>query len=209
MRFVLSTLLALASAPASAQLTTLPGNSPPAVVRILLDDAEASRVSDKAVTSPEPAAPPTTAKYERPSAPMSSIAALSDLVDAQALSTKLTDNLRCMAAAIYFEARGEPLAGQFAVGRVIVNRATSGRFPSNYCGVVYQPSQFSFLHGRSMPAINTASQDWRKAVAIAHIAHAGDWHSPAEGALYFHAASISPGWQRRRVARIENHIFYR
>src|SRR5215218_3348931 len=44
--------------------------------------------------------------------------------------------LECLAAGVYFEAKSEPLAGQLAVGQVIANRASSGRFPSSYCGVL-------------------------------------------------------------------------
>ena len=60
-----------------------------------------------------------------------------------------------------------------------------------------------------MPAIPTSSRDWREAVAIARIADAGAWQSPAEGALFFHAARVSPGWRLTRVARVDNHVFYR
>ena len=68
--------------------------------------------------------------------------------------------LECLASAIYFESKSESLTGQLAVGHVIANRAASGRFPSSYCGVVYQRSQFSFVRGHSMPHIPRASQDW-------------------------------------------------
>lgn len=138
-----------------------------------------------------------------------SAASLTELVDDQAQPGELSDEMRCLAGAIYFEAKSESLPGQLAVGRVVVNRARSGRFPASYCGVVYQPSQFSFVRGRSMPAINTGSRDWREAVAIAQIAHANSWKSPAEGALFFHAARVSPGWRLTRLARVDNHVFYR
>ena len=85
----------------------------------------------------------------------------------------------------------------------------SGRFPNSYCGVVYQPSQFSFVRGGGMPGISKASRQWKNAVSIAQIAHTGTWRSPVEGALYFHAAYVSPGWHLKRVGRIENHVFYR
>jgi spore germination cell wall hydrolase CwlJ-like protein len=134
---------------------------------------------------------------------------LADMVVTRAQTENLSPELRCLAGAIYFEAKSESLPGQLAVGRVVVNRSKSGRFPASYCGVVYQPSQFSFIRGRSMPAINTGSQDWREAVAIARIADAGAWRSPAEGALFFHAARVSPGWRLTRVARVDNHVFYR
>lgn len=121
----------------------------------------------------------------------------------------LNEQQNCLAGAIYFEAKSESLEGQLAVGRVIVNRAKSGRFPASYCGVVYQPSQFSFVRGRSMPGINKASRQWQNATAMARIADANMWRSPVEGALFFHAASVSPGWRMKRMARIDNHVFYR
>lgn len=142
-------------------------------------------------------------------APASVGGSLADMVAAQAEPDSLSPEMRCLAGAIYFEAKSEPLPGQLAVGRVIVNRSKSGRFPASYCGVVYQPSQFSFIRGRAMPAINTTSQDWREAVAIARIADTGAYRSPAEGALFFHAARVSPSWRAQRIARIGNHVFYR
>lgn len=134
---------------------------------------------------------------------------LAELVAVQPHPAELSSEMHCLAGAIYFESKSESLAGQLAVGRVVVNRAQSGRFPDSYCGVVYQPSQFSFVRGRSMPKINTASRHWRNAVAVAQIAHANSWDAPAEGALFFHATHVSPRWRLTRVARVENHIFYR
>ena len=134
---------------------------------------------------------------------------LSDLVDAQPQPDDLPSDMKCLAGAIYFESKGETLAGQLAVGRVIVARAHSGRFPTSYCGVVYQPSQFSFIRGRAMPSINPDSRSWYEAVAIAEIADAGSFKSPSEGALYFHAARVSPNWRMTRIARVDDHVFYR
>jgi hypothetical protein len=134
---------------------------------------------------------------------------LDALVDGQPTGTDLTPEMRCLAGAIYFEARGETLEGQLAVGRVVVNRSKSGRFPASYCGVVYQPSQFSFVRGGSMPTVRTGSQDWHEAMAIARIADQGSWKSQASNALYFHAARVSPSWRLTRLARVDNHIFYR
>lgn len=134
---------------------------------------------------------------------------LDALVDAQPTGDDLSPEMRCLAGAIYFEARGESLEGQLAVGHVVVNRAKSGRFPGSYCGVVYQPSQFSFVRGHSMPAVRASSTDWREAIAIARIADEGSWKSEAPGALFFHAARVSPSWRLTRLARVDNHIFYR
>jgi len=136
-------------------------------------------------------------------------ASLADLVDATAVPEQLTGDLKCLAGAIYFEAKSETMAGQLAVGRVIVARARSGRFPTSYCGVVFQPSQFSFVHGRALPAVNADSRDWLRAAKIAVIADRGSWRSPVEGAMFFHAARVSPSWGKIRMARIDNHVFYR
>jgi spore germination cell wall hydrolase CwlJ-like protein len=134
---------------------------------------------------------------------------LAALVDAQGAPEELDGDMKCLAGAVYFEAKGESLEGQLAVARVIINRAKSGRFASSLCGVVYQPSQFSFVRGRGMPPIRTESRDWREAVAIAQIAAQDEWDSLAEGALYFHARRVTPGWGKTKLASIDNHIFYR
>jgi N-acetylmuramoyl-L-alanine amidase len=117
--------------------------------------------------------------------------------------------LECLAGAIYFEAKSESLQGQLAVGHVIANRAASGRFPSSYCGVVFQRSQFSFVRGHSLPYIPRASQDWQEAVAIAKIVDHKLHPSPVGKALYFHARRVSPGWRMARVGTLGNHVFYR
>lgn len=136
------------------------------------------------------------------------IDSLAELVAAQPQDT-LSREQNCLAGAIYFEAKSESLEGQLAVGRVIVARSKSGRFPGSYCGVVFQPSQFSFVRGNSMPGINKSSRQWRNASALARIADAGTWRSPVEGALFFHASHVSPGWRLKRMARVDNHVFYR
>lgn len=134
---------------------------------------------------------------------------LAELVAHQEMPDTLDKQMRCLASAIYFEARGESLEGQLAVGRVVVNRAESGRFPSSYCGVVHQPSQFSFIRGNRMPRAREDSESWRRAVAIARIATEGSWKSPAGGALFFHATRVTPSWRLTRLARVDNHVFYR
>lgn len=134
---------------------------------------------------------------------------LAALVDAQGAPEQLDDDMHCLAGAVYFESKGESLEGQLAVARVIINRAKSGRFASSLCGVVYQRGQFSFVRGNSMPAVPTSSRDWREAVAIAQIAMDDSWDSRAEGALFFHARRVAPGWGKTRLASIDNHIFYR
>jgi spore germination cell wall hydrolase CwlJ-like protein len=121
-----------------------------------------------------------------------------------------THELECLATGIYFESKSEPLAGQLAVGRVIANRAGSGgRFPSTYCGVLFQRGQFSFVHGHSLPSVSHANKQWQTAVAVAKIVDQDLKESSVGDALFFHARYVAPGWRMKRVASIGNHIFYR
>ena len=118
--------------------------------------------------------------------------------------------LECLATGIYFESKSEPLAGQLAVGQVIANRADSGgRFPSTYCGVLFQRGQFSFVHGGSLPRVAHSNRQWQTAVAIAKIVDQHLKDSPVGNALFFHARYVSPGWHLKKVASIGNHVFFR
>jgi len=118
--------------------------------------------------------------------------------------------LECLAAGVYFESKSEPLAGQLAVGQVIANRANSGRrFPSSYCGVLFQAGQFSFVRGRSYPAVPRASRQWQTAVAIAKIVDDQLHESAVPNALFFHAKRVSPRWRLTRLGSVGNHVFYR
>jgi N-acetylmuramoyl-L-alanine amidase len=136
----------------------------------------------------------------------SSLAALVRMQDAKGA---LNPEEHCLAGAVYFESKGESLPGQLAVARVVMARSKSGRFASTLCGVVYQKSQFSFIRGNSMPRIDTGSTHWRNAVAISKIALSNSWKSPVEGALFFHARRVSPGWRLTRLGTVDNHVFYR
>lgn len=147
---------------------------------------------------------------EEPAAP-DDAASLQELVSAMSTKTELSRDVRCLAEAIYFEARGEPLAGQLAVAQVIVNRSESNLFPESYCDVVTQRGQFSFVKGGRIPAVREDSTAWRRAHAIAQIAHRDLWESEAGDALFFHATYVRPSWASRKIARatIDRHVFYR
>ncbi|KLI64734.1 cell wall hydrolase [Aurantiacibacter marinus] len=140
-----------------------------------------------------------------------SAASLRELVRAIDTDGELPRELMCLAQAVYFESRGEPLDGQLAVARVIINRADSRTFPDDYCSVVTQRSQFSFVRGGNIPQPNTGSAAWDRAKAIARIAHRDLWESPVDDSLYFHANYVRPSWARRMTmrAQIDSHIFYR
>jgi N-acetylmuramoyl-L-alanine amidase len=136
-----------------------------------------------------------------------SYASLADAVAAQSLDD-LDDESRCMAGAIYFESKGEPLTGQLAVADVILNRIRSGRFAGTICSVVTQRGQFSFVRDGRVPDIADCAH-YRTAIAVARVAMADAWESPASDALFFHARRISPGWHREQIATIGNQVFYR
>ena len=156
------------------------------------------------VTEPTPA---ETSPVEQQAKPEHR--SLKELVNAYSTSEVPDAELECLAGAVYFESKGEPLVGQLAVAEVIINRAESGRFPTSWCGVVKQRSQFSFIRGGRFPAIARASNAWRTAVAIAKIAKQDLADSSASKALFFHAKYVSPGWKLKRIAAVGNHIFYR
>lgn len=144
-----------------------------------------------------------------PTAAILPATSLAELVQRHASIRSDTADLECLAAAIYFESKGEPLAGQLAVAQVIKNRSKSARFAKTYCGVVRQPGQFSFVHGSGFPPIARSGQHWRTAVAIATVADRDLWAAPAASALYFHARRVAPSWRMVRIASVGNHVFYR
>lgn len=130
-----------------------------------------------------------------------------------------TRNLACLARNVYFEARGEPAAGQLAVAQVTMNRMASGRFSDSVCGVVYQKrwdpirkryvGAFSWTEFDALPA--PAGEDWLRAWNVAETVYYRREQPALEDALFYHATTIKPDWARgkKQVARIGNHVFYR
>jgi len=136
----------------------------------------------------------------------------------QALQAR-NQELTCLARNVYYEARGEPVAGQYAVAEVTMNRKASARFPESVCAVVYQKN-WDALRGRYVGAFSwteidalpePSGTDWERARKVARDVYDG-WHEPElEGALFYHATYIKPVWakEKKRVARIGGHEFYR
>lgn len=172
----------------------LPAPTPTAVPVVMAKPAE--------IVQPLPEAKPE-AKIETVS-----FSSLSDAVAAQDMPEDVDSELHCLAVGVYYESKGEPLAGQLAVAEVILNRAASGRFARSVCGVLKQPGQFSFVRRGMLPTPPNNPQ-WRKAMAVAQVARKDLWDSPVENALFFHARYVSPRWKRARVGTVGNHIFYR
>jgi spore germination cell wall hydrolase CwlJ-like protein len=133
------------------------------------------------------------------------------LVDKFSTGAPLSDEANCIAVAVYHEARGESLEGQLAVAQVIKNRAMSGKYPSDWCGVVKQPWQFSFVRHGQFPSVDVNSEAWRKAVGITRLAVANAVPSVPKDCLWYHANYVAPRWSNnlQRVEKIGAHIFYR
>jgi spore germination cell wall hydrolase CwlJ-like protein len=133
------------------------------------------------------------------------------LADRYSSGAALSEEANCIATAVYFEARGEPVEGQLAVARVIMNRAASGQYPASWCAVVKQPAQFSFVRRGMFPAVNTASAAWAKAQGITRLAMANVVPSLTTDVLWYHANYVAPSWGKRlsQAQRIGAHIFYR
>jgi spore germination cell wall hydrolase CwlJ-like protein len=124
---------------------------------------------------------------------------------------------RCLAEAIYFEARGEPKEGQAAVAQIVLNRASSGLYPPTICGVVYQnrrhynACQFSFACGGKALRI-TQPDAWREAQRIAaEVTNGSAYLSDIGSSTHFHANYVRPRWARRleKMDVIGHHIFYK
>jgi hypothetical protein len=120
----------------------------------------------------------------------------------------------CLRTALYFEARGEGVKGQFAVAEVILNRVDSNRYPNSICGVVKQGSnrscQFSYnCDGMAEVLANPAAADI--AGRIARVMMDGAPRGLTAGATHFHTKAVNPDWSRRfaKTASIGAHLFYR
>ena len=133
------------------------------------------------------------------------------LVDRYSTGAALDEQANCLATAVYFEARGESLDGQLAVARVVMNRAASGKYPTDWCSVVKQPWQFSFVQHGQFPSIDAQSASWARAQGIARLAMANVVPSIGTDVLWYHASYVAPSWGRRleMVQKIGQHIFYR
>ncbi len=148
-----------------------------------------------------------------------------EIIDARRISLSMVDSLplpergeewRCLAEAIYFESRGEPLSGQVAVAEVVLNRVDDRRYPGSICGVTRQgvgsgrACQFSYAcDGRPEDMTSPLARERAKKLAALMIDRAD--RTVTGGATHFHATYVRPGWARRmtRTAAIGAHVFYR
>jgi len=124
---------------------------------------------------------------------------------------------KCLATAIYFEARGENKRGQAAVAQVILNRVRNPTYPNTICGVVYQNAdwhnacQFSFACD-GIPDRITSPEHYRLAKDIAMAVTAGKiFIADVGSSTHYHATYVNPRWSRtmEKMKKIGLHIFYR
>ena len=136
-------------------------------------------------------------------------------IDAQP-TAKGDKHWKCLTEALYFEARGESIQGQFAVAEVILNRVKSARFPDNICAVINQGTgkrfqcQFTYTcDGLSEHMADKAAR--RQVGKVARAALDGKAPKLTDGATHYHATWVRPRWSRTytRTAHIGVHIFYR
>lgn len=127
-----------------------------------------------------------------------------------------TNEDMCIAQAVYFEARSEPLVGQVAIAEVILNRMVDPRYPDTACEVVFQNQhmrhkcQFSFAcDGQSDRPQHTRS--WEKALKVVALVQEGERSGIAKRATHYHATYVNPRWSNHlnKLGQVGQHIFYR
>jgi hypothetical protein len=127
--------------------------------------------------------------------------------------------LTCLALNVYYEARGESLAGMYAVAEVTMNRVASRRFPETVCAVVYE-KKWDWLRKRYVSAFSWTEFDivphpegsqWKQARKVADAVYHGMQPPALNGAMHYHASYIRPSWAigQEPLARIGGHVFYK
>jgi len=125
--------------------------------------------------------------------------------------------LGCLAKNIYHEAANEPFESKVGVAQVTLNRVASGQFPDDICRTVYQKNRFydrivcQFSWYCQSPAsfkpINQAA--YNESMTVAKKVLLEGFRLPSlNKALYYHADSVSPNWNRKRITKLGHHIFY-
>lgn len=138
-----------------------------------------------------------------------------DWLDSQP-AVKAEGQVQCLAEALYFEARGESIKGQFAVAEVIMNRVASSRYPDTVCGVVHQGTgrkyqcQFTYTCDGYAEVINERKA-YERVSKIAKLMVNGGPRNLTAGATHYHTKAVNPRWARKfpRTATIGVHHFYR
>jgi spore germination cell wall hydrolase CwlJ-like protein len=144
------------------------------------------------------------------------------LAKAQQQQTKVLERqLACLARNVFYEANGEPMAGQMAVAQVTVNRAKSGLFPRDLCAVVAQSTivgsdtrvcQFSWYCDRDLNKTRVIKSSETSYIAAKRVFLDGQKVSNIDkDVMWFHETSIkvNPRWPHKVATKIGNHVFYK
>lgn len=122
--------------------------------------------------------------------------------------------LQCMSESIYYEAATQSLVGKIAVGMVVLNRLNKPNYPKTVCGVVNQRTgnacMFSWACQDDRAVRNSTA--WKQSQQVAYDLLSRDRKDLVditEGATHFHNASVQPGWRLKKVAKIDDHQFYK
>ena len=129
---------------------------------------------------------------------------------------KPSSEMKCLAEAIYFEARGETIEGQYAVGEVIINRVLSNEFPSSVCGVISEGAnrlnacQFSYNCDGKLETINE-KKIYGRILKLSKILLEPSARFLTGGATFYHSKFVSPSWSKKflKTNEIGNHVFYK
>lgn len=126
--------------------------------------------------------------------------------------------LTCLARNIYFESASEPFEGKVGVAQVTLNRAASGQFPADICGVVYQKNhfvsktvcQFSWYCNKPSTLKVRSPEHYAESMEVAKKVLLENFRLESlNDALYYHADYVNPGWRKERITKIGHHIFYK
>ncbi len=147
--------------------------------------------------------------------PVSKIGYSRDWIDAQQ-KAKGGPEWRCLAEALYFEARGESVKGQFAVAEVIMNRVDHADFPDSVCDVIHQGTgrkygcQFTYTCDGHAEIISEP-RAFERVGKVAQVMVRGADRPLTQGATHYHTRAVNPRWSRTypRVATIGFHHFYK
>lgn len=120
------------------------------------------------------------------------------------INKSITKETQCLAMSIYYEAKGEPISGQYAVADVVLNRVEDERFPDTICEVITQKNQFHW-----QKVVPRSNMNWLLAVSIANDVIVNDTHRGiTEGAVFFQRSARIPVYADERTKTIGNHNFF-
>ena len=134
----------------------------------------------------------------------------------QLLLSDVGNQVKCLAEAIYFEARGEEILGQYAVAEVILNRVDSKEFPNSVCKVVSEGAsklnacQFSY-NCDGKPEYMNDLKSYKRILKLSNMMFGGTARILTDGATFYHSNSVAPSWriEMKKTSEIGHHIFYK